>query len=297
MMVTEPILGWARWAGCWLLAGTVACQGGSGGETDPEGMVPVARVHQSYLYQKDLASVLGQAPSRADSANVVQRYIDSWVKKQLLFYEADRKAKLDKDELELRVREYRYQLLTYAYQKQYLDEKLDTVVTEAQISEYYTQNTTNFELKQDIVKGLLLAVPEEAPNLAKARQWLRSGNPDDLDALKSYAYTYAGDPRLSDSTWVDIGSLVSGSPFAEQDPRSLLAKNRTAEAKANGRVYLLKIMDYKIADQLSPLEFVRAQIADIIINRRKMELQRQMEDQLMEEAQKNKDFEILAKQP
>jgi hypothetical protein len=297
MKVTELILGRVHWAWGWLLAGAVACQSDSGSGADPQEMVPVARVHQSYLYQKDLAGVLEQAASREDSANVVQRYIDSWVKKQLLFYEADRKAKLDKDELELRVREYRYQLLTYAYQKQYLDERLDTVVTDAQINEYYTHNTTNFELKQDIVKGLLLAVPEGAPNLAKARQWLRSGNPDDLDALKSYAYTYAGAPRLSDSTWIDIGSLVSGSPFAEQDPRGLLAKNRTAEVKADGTVYLLRILDYKIADQLSPLEFVRGQIADIIINRRKMELQRQMEDQLMEEAQKNKDFEILAKQP
>jgi hypothetical protein len=297
MKVNKLILGRGHWAWGWLLAGAVACQSDPGGGADQEEMVPVARVHQSYLYQKDLAGVLEQAASREDSANVVQRYIDSWIKKQLLFYEADRKAKLDKDELELRVREYRYQLLTYAYQKQYLDERLDTVVTEAQINEYYTQNTTNFELKQDIVKGLLLAVPEEAPNLAKARQWLRSGNPDDLDALKSYAYTYAGAPRLSDSSWIDIGSLVSGSPFAEQDPRSLLAKNRTAEAKADGTIYLLKVLDYKIADQLSPLEFVRGQIADIIINHRKMELQRQMEDQLMEEAQKNKDFEILAKQP
>ena len=282
----------------WALLALGACQtDGDSAGTNQNDQVPVARVHDSYLYQKDLAEVVNQAANGQDSADMVQRYIDSWIKKQLLFYEAVRKAKLDRTELERRVQEYRYQLLTYAYQKQYMDEQLDTVVTDDEIKAYYAQNPTNFELKQNIVKGILMAVPVEAPNLAKVRQWIRSGNADDLDELKSYAYTYANNPLVSDSVWIDIESLTSGSPFADQKQELFLVKGRTAEESAGGTIYLLKILECKIMDQISPLDFVRDQIADIIINRRKMELQMTMEDQLMEEAGKKKDYEILIKQP
>ncbi len=286
------LIGWG------LLLGLGACQtGGDRAGANQNDQVPVARVHDSYLYQKDLAEVVSQAANGQDSADMVQRYIDSWIKKQLLFYEAVRKAKLDKTELERRVQEYRYQLLTYAYQKQYMDEQLDTVVTDEEIKAYYAENPTNFELKQNIVKGILMAVPAEAPNLAKVRQWLRSGNAHDLDELKSYAYTYANNPRVSDSVWIDIESLITGSPFADQKQELFLVKGYTDEESIEGTIYLLKILECKIIDQISPLDFVRDQIADIIINRRKMELQMTMEDQLMQEAGKKKDYEILIKQP
>jgi PPIC-type PPIASE domain len=282
------LIGWG------LLLGLGACQSA---ETGQAAKVPVARVHNSYLYQQDLAEVVDQTVTGQDSANMVQRYIDSWIKKQLLFYEAERKAKLDKAELERRVQEYRYQLLTYEYQKQYLDEKLDTLVTDEQIKTYYDQNPTNFELKQNIVKGLLIVVPGEAPNLAKVRQWLKSGNSDDLDELKSYAYTYTSNPRISDSAWIDIDALTSGTPFADRNWATLVAKGRITEEKLAGNLYLLKVLEYKIADQMSPLEFVREQITDIIINRRKIDLQAKMEDDLLEAATKKKDYEILIKQP
>ena len=58
-------------------------------------------------------------------------------------------------------------------------------------------------------------------------------------------------------------------------------------------VYLLKILKYKISDETSPLEFVRDRIKDIIINKRKVELIKTLEDGIYKQAEKNKDFEIF----
>jgi hypothetical protein len=258
---------------------------------------PVARVGTAYLYQADLAQVLDQATSPLDSANIAQRFVNAWVKQQLLFQRAEAKAKLDLTELDRRVQEYRQQLLVYAYQQQYLAEHLDTLVTPAQINEYYAANPANFELKQNIVQAWLVALPSKTPNLAKARQWLRSTNPDDLDQFRTYALSYGQNPHLQDTTWVTLDELTTKTPFASQGQAGLLARGRVHEKADNDWVYLLKINDFKIADQTSPLPFVRDQIADIILNKRKMEVLNRLETELYREAEEKKTFEVLAKQP
>jgi hypothetical protein len=275
----------------------MACQYLGQNGTDRTATPPVARVGTIYLYQADLAQVLAQATSPADSTNIAQRFVNAWVKQQLLFQRAEAKAKLDLTELDRRVQEYRQQLLVYAYQQQYLTDHLDTLVTPAQIKEYYDANPANFELKQNIVQGWRVALPAKTPNLAKARQWLRSTNPDDLDQFRTFALSYGQTPHLQDTTWITLDELTAKTPFAGQGQAGLLARGRVHEKTDETWVYLLKINEFKIADQTSPLPFVRGQIADIILNKRKMDLINQMETELYNEAEQKKTFEVLAKQP
>ncbi len=255
---------------------------------------PVARVHQTYLYQKDLQGMLGQAVSQKDSASIAQRYIDSWVKKQLLVYEAESNLDLDMNDVEKRVQEYKYQLLIYAYQKKYIEKKLDTVVTNAQIEAYYTENPKNFELKQNIVRGLLLKVPKTANKLDELRKWLRSDSDDALEEIKSYAYSFAQTHIISDTTWIDFEEMIVGTPVVDNPNRiQLLSKTKNLEVADAEAIYFVKILDYKIADQMAPLTYLRKNIIDIIINKRKIELQEQYENEILNKAEKAKSIEIF----
>ena len=56
--------------------------------------------------------------------------------------------------------------------------------------------------------------------------------------------------------------------------------------------YYLKIKEYKISGEISPLEFVRDDIVNIIINRRKIKLADQLRDEVYNQAKRNNDFEI-----
>lgn len=42
--------------------------------------IPVAKVGNSILYQKDLAGIVTREINPKDSANLVNRYINSWIK-------------------------------------------------------------------------------------------------------------------------------------------------------------------------------------------------------------------------
>ncbi len=58
-------------------------------------------------------------------------------------------------------------------------------------------------------------------------------------------------------------------------------------------LYFLKIDAYKMSDNVSPLEFVKQDIKNIILNKRKVELARKLEDEVYENAAKQNDFEIF----
>ena len=57
--------------------------------------------------------------------------------------------------------------------------------------------------------------------------------------------------------------------------------------------YFLYIREYKIQDQLSPLEFVRDQVKNIIINKRKVALSNELENKIYQEGVEQNSFEIF----
>lgn len=127
--------------------------------------IPVAKVGNSILYQKDLAGIVTREINPKDSANLVNRYINSWIKKQLLISEAAEKINFDQASIERKVLDYRYALMVHEYKKYYVDNNLDTAVTEQEIQDYYLGNKDNFELKQNIIRGYFITVTKDAPKI------------------------------------------------------------------------------------------------------------------------------------
>ena len=57
-------------------------------------------------------------------------------------------------------------------------------------------------------------------------------------------------------------------------------------------MYYLKIYAYKISDSESPVDFVRNDIKNIILNKRKAELSKKLEDEVYENGVRNSLFEV-----
>lgn len=257
----------------------------------------VARVYDRYLYRRDIADLVKNADPE-DSASIVNRFVESWVRRQLLTLHAERNANINETALERQVQEYRSQLIIFEYQRRLVEEKLDTAVSEQEIISYYEANQQSFELKQNIVKGLFVTAPKDSPRLSELKKLMNSGHPDDRVKLKDVAYSYAIYSHLNDSIWLDFEELILTTPFNTELSNKILAlkSNRFLESTDSAYHYLFKINDYKIISQTSPLEFVRKQIRDIIINKRKIELIQQYENDIFNKAARNKDYEVLNRQ-
>jgi hypothetical protein len=265
----------------------------AGAVEDQTEQKPVARVGNKYLYPEDLIGITASGLSKKDSVEIIDRYINTWIKKQLLLSHVESSESFDAQAIEEKVREYRQTLMAYEFQKQYVESKLDSVVTEEEIKKYYQDHLQNFELKKNIVKGIYLKIPSNAPKLDKVSGLIRSENPVDLKELQSYALRFASSYSLGSSTWINFDVLVKESPFAAIANKVQFLKANKYSIETDGEFsYFLKISDYKTQDQVSPLGFVREQIKNIIINKRKVNLANELEDEVFSKARQGDSYDI-----
>ena len=76
--------------------------------------------------------------------------------------------------------------------------------------------------------------------------------------------------------------------------QELFLKNkRLIRIEENGMVFLVKVVNFKIKDDISPLEVERQDIRHIIINQRKVRLIKKVRDDIYKKALYNNDFEIF----
>ncbi len=263
-----------------------------------EAGTPIARVYDTYLYEKDLDGLVPRGTSAADSTKLVKGYVDGWIKKQLFFTHATKNMQVDEAELNRRLQDYKYQLIVYDYEKRFLENNLDVKIGIEEIGDYYEQNKDNFLLKQNIVKGIMVKVPKEAPGVGQVRQWLLSKDSTQHEKLRAFVYSYADKFYFSDSAWLDFDGAVINTPLRDTYPNAVqaLKNHRFLQAQDSSFHYYFRIDDYKITDQVSPLGFVERQIRDIITNRRKIQLKQAHEKEIINNATENEDYEVFPRQ-
>jgi len=255
---------------------------------------PVARVNNTYLYQDDLTGIITPGTSKEDSVSRIEAYINNWVRKQLLIQEATRKIDINEAAVERKILDYRFSLIAYEYQSYFVKQNLDTVVSSSEIEEYYKGHIDNFILKQNIVQPTFIKVPKTAPRTNKIKELILSKKPKDEQELKSYCLSFSTAYHLADSTWMVFDELVKNSPLAEIPNKiQFLKAYPYYETSDDSYLYFLKVDNYRISDNISPLEFVKDEIRNIILNKRKVELAKKLEDDVYNNAVSDKEFEIF----
>lgn len=254
----------------------------------------VARVDDKYLYQDELVGIIYQNSTAEDSAARITAYINSWIRKQLIIGEAMKRININEAEVERKVLDYRYSLIGYEYQNYYIQQHLNDTITDKDIDEYYKTHLDNFVLKQNIVRGTYIKVPKTAPRTGKLKEMIFSEKEKDQTELKSYCLSFSVAYHLSDSTWIAFDKLAVNSPMMEIPNKiQFLKTNPFYETSDADFLYFLKVDDYKISDNISPLEFVKEDIRNILLNKRKVELARTLEEEVYRNAVKQKNFEIF----
>jgi hypothetical protein len=254
----------------------------------------VARVNNAYLYRDELVGIVPSASTKPDSAARVEAYVDSWIRKQLLIQEASKKININEAEIERKILDYRYSIIAYEFQTYYIKQHLDTLVEEPEIAAYYKKNIDNFILKQNIVRATFIKVPKNAPHTKRIKDWIFSVSDKDKEELKSYSLSFSAAYHITDSTWMVYDDLVRNSPLAEIPNKvQFLKTNPYYETEDDSYLYFFKVAEYRISDNVSPLEFVRDEIKNIILNKRKVELAKKLEDEVYNHALDQKEFEII----
>ena len=256
---------------------------------------PIARVGDNYLYTQDLVKDMPLGLSALDSGRLIDKYIDDWIKKQLLIIKANEELSISEINIDRKVEDYRYALIMHEFEKIYIRSHLNTQVTQEEIESYYFERSENFLLKQNIVQCMFAKIPVSAPDITQIRRNIRNFPNTDIQDIKNYCYQFADLSFLDDSIWISLDELIVNTPLASfQNKNQFLEKTVYSETRDESYIYLFRILEYKISDQIAPLEYVREDIENIIINKRKLALKKKLYETIYEEALKTKKFEVYS---
>ncbi|MFN5324831.1 MAG: hypothetical protein ACK5C5_07925 [Bacteroidota bacterium] len=278
----------------WALAVTIltGCDLAGRFNDDPEG-IPVARVQDKYLYKSDLAGIIQSGLPTKDSIQLANSYVQNWVRSQLVLQKAENNLNEEMKNVDKKLEEYRNSLIRYIYERELIRQNLDTTVTKSEIEKYYAEHKSNFELRDNIVKALYVKVRKNAPKVNQVRLWYKSALDKDRRALDEYCNQYATDYMPDDTTWHSFDELLKKIPFKTFDKESFLRNNSVIEAEDSTDYYFIKIREYKTRESLSPLSFVEEDIRVMIVNKKKLDLIREAEKSIYDEALKKNEFEIF----
>lgn len=255
--------------------------------------VTVARVNDTYLYYDDIKDLVSEGTSKEDSMLLVQNFINRWATQQLFVDGAKVNLSESKQaEFNKLVEQYKTDLYTKAYIEALVKRDMNTVVTKQEAEAYYNENKDIFKLNEELLKFRYIHLDENIINYnAIVEKFKRFNSKDkkDLNAVSIQFKSYS----LNDTIWIKANQVVSKIPaITLENKDQLLKKSNFVQLKDSLGVYLMQINDVLLRNDTAPLEYVRPTIDQIVVNKRKLELIRELEKDITKDAIKNKQFEI-----
>ncbi len=252
----------------------------------------IAKVYDSYLYEKDLKNVKTIGSTPEDSARVVDNFVKSWVKKELTLQKAKEYLPSDNSEIEEQVQEYRESLITFMYERELLSSKVDTEVSEEEINAYYNNNKAHFFLKNDIVYCRYFFMKNGFGEVDTVRKYMKSQFDEEAsEALQQIGFQFSANFKL-DGEWLSYDKLNEKLPRRLGAASENLKKNKLIEISDSSMVYFIKVHDYGLKGDIGPLSYNKQDISKIIVNKRKEEFLRTAKANLYNQAIKNRKVEL-----
>ncbi|MDZ4824721.1 MAG: peptidyl-prolyl cis-trans isomerase [Flavobacteriales bacterium] len=255
----------------------------------------VARVGDKELTWEQLKSLIPDNSSVQDSAMLAESYISGWLKEQVVITKAELNLAPDQQNFDELMESYRKSLITYSYEQELIEQKLDTIISEQEILKYYNNNIENFQLKDYIVKVKFCAINSEHDQIKLLKKLFASQKPEDLVKWEQFCVENNATYYFREDEWLLLDELLMQVPLQVFDAEAFLKKNRNIEFEKDNNLYLLTITDYQLSGSASPLSFERNKIRSLILNFRKTELLSRMRDDLYSEALQKNEIEFFYK--
>ncbi len=252
----------------------------------------VARVGDKYLHRDDLKNIVSPGTLPADSAVIVKRYIEKWIRQQIFVQEALNSLTEEQQDFSRKVEDYRNSLVIFAYENYLVQNQLDTIISDDSLNAYYEEHKNEFQLRNNIVKVNFLKLPLDAPDIAKVRRLIRSEDAEDIATLEEYAVNHAATYFLHQDTWFIFDDILRDFPVNISDHERFLRNYKFREITDNYYRYFLYIHDYNLEGTTSPLAFQSDNIKAIIMNHRKQKFINDFRQQLYKDAIMNSEFEM-----
>ena len=245
----------------------------------------LVKVHGSTLSRSEVEKIIPANIVSSDSFLIAESYVNKWIKDVLTFEVAQRNiGKEEVDNINRLVEEYRRSLLRHRYQEHMIRSRLTAEIRDHEKVAYYEENIRKFVLDKNLIKGLFLKIPADAPGLTDVRRWYKSKDPDALENIEKYSIQNASVYDYFYDNWVDFDEVVDKIPIRISNKAQFLRANRTVEVSDSAYCYFLTISEYLLTGNIAPYEYADTQIQEMMINKRKMDFLKTFEEELYQDA-------------
>ena len=252
----------------------------------------VARVGEHKLLRSELANYIPAGVSAEDSLGLARQYIDAWAEDLLFLDVAESRLSKEEKDVSRELEEYRRSLLRYRYEERYVNERLDTLISDEEVRTWYREHPDKLLLDRPLLKARYMVIPKNSRNLRELRGLMSSDDPADNLAAYNLAETVA--LRYVDATdpWTDAILLARELGTDEVSMMKAL-KNKFIELP-DGEDNLRVAYVHAIAPQgnPAPLEYCEERIREIILSARKHALTESLERDLLNDA-RNKEKLVI----
>ena len=259
----------------------------------PNSQDSIARVNSIFLTLDDIDTALVEGLSQQDSLIQIQNVINNWATEQLL--QDGARINLEarqQSEFEILVQQYKSDLYTSAYLEALVKQNLDTTITNQELEEVYNQNKELFVLKEDLIKLRYINHDKNLPNSNEIKRRFRRYNAEDRTVLDTISLQF-NSFFLNDSVWIKSSQVISKiKPLKKGFNKVLLKKINFIQLKDSLGLYLMEVKDLLEIGSQAPMAYALPTLKQIIINKRKLKLVNQLKSEIVDDAIKNKKFEI-----
>lgn len=250
----------------------------------------VAEADGVMLFKSDLEEVIPKGLSPEDSIRLARQYINSWATDIVFQSIAQQQLSKSEKDVSKELEDYRKSLLKYRYEQLFVNERLDTAVSEDLVEEYFNSHKDKFVLDRPVVKARFLCISEDSPSLEKIRKKMSSGDVNDLVEADSLAYSSAMKFTAWGDEWIDIVTLAREYNLDYRSLLSMVKGHWIEHTDSTGLTKIAFLSDMKGKGELSPLDYSAPMIKEMIISARKQSLINGLEQDLLKDARENGKF-------
>lgn len=241
-------------------------------------------VGQHTLTAFEVKKLIPKTLSSQDSLMMAESYVKKWVKNALIYDLANKHLEDEKEEIDRLVDAYRQSLMSHKYEEKLVEERLSAEISDKEISDYYETNKESFLLEEDIVKGLFLKVPSDAPGLSDLKKWCNSGGDELIEKIEKYSLQNAVIYDYFYDRWMSGEEIAENMPVKKSEFSRMLKTDKLIEVSDSAYCYLLKVKEVEFKGNRAPFDYASAQIKEILLSQRKSEFLRSFEEEIYNEA-------------
>ncbi len=255
---------------------------------DIEGLA-VARVYDAYLLKEDIPSI-NDFNSKEDSIQITNRFINGWIKDEVvLSYAQKYVSDVTVTEIDREINEYKKELLINKYETELINQKFERIIDDEELISYYNKYMQSYKVDEAAVrfKYVKISVDDKHDSL---KVWVKEE--EHLNKLKDYCSEYLKECHLDTSSWVPFDYLLEKLKEDEVKVPLYLGKGTFAKTKGNKNVVYLKVIDKVEAEDYAPFGFVKDEIEEVLINKKRKDFLKEKRDALYKKALNNSEVEI-----